>query len=350
MQHSTNYNMNKPERADQYNIDHWNDNTNIVDTELKRNADAIITETERASNAENSKNNKITVTDDSTDLTDSDTFDETSAGSNPTTTKRRTMLLLFNYLKTKFGTASLKNAGNGANQVPYNSSALTSKVGGILCADATGVYNSGKTISDMSKANSLIGICNTVNILTDLEVNIPGFALYEGVKITVFFKEASRSTSDITLNVNSTGKKGIYVYKEGHLRAMKLQSCRMYGTSEFSDKMRWDENTFLDFTYLNGKWVVIGNPKVIHREYDGVTGEVYADGKIEQWGTFTYSTIAKDFLVSFTQKPSMVCTFNSDSSGYPQYKEFPRPISATQWKQIYGNASVSNGTWYAVGY
>ena len=73
------------------------------------------------------------------------------------------------------------------------------------------------------------------------------------------------------------------------------------------------------------------------------------DGRIEQWGTFTYSTTARDFLVPFTQKPSMTCTFNSDSSDYPQYREFPRPISAKQWNQMYGAASLSNGTWFAVG-
>lgn len=34
MQYSTNFNMNKPERADQYNLDHWNQNTDIIDDEL----------------------------------------------------------------------------------------------------------------------------------------------------------------------------------------------------------------------------------------------------------------------------------------------------------------------------
>lgn len=35
MQYSTNLNMNLPERADQYNLDHWNENTNILDTEIQ---------------------------------------------------------------------------------------------------------------------------------------------------------------------------------------------------------------------------------------------------------------------------------------------------------------------------
>ena len=43
MKYSTNYNMNKPELSEQYRLDHWNDNTDIIDTELKRNADNIAT-------------------------------------------------------------------------------------------------------------------------------------------------------------------------------------------------------------------------------------------------------------------------------------------------------------------
>lgn len=56
MQHSTNFNMNKPERADQYNLDHWNENTDILDTALQNEIDNRIAdvnaEETRASNAE----------------------------------------------------------------------------------------------------------------------------------------------------------------------------------------------------------------------------------------------------------------------------------------------------------
>ena len=36
MQYSTNYNMNKPELAEQYRLSHWNDNTDIIDSNMKR--------------------------------------------------------------------------------------------------------------------------------------------------------------------------------------------------------------------------------------------------------------------------------------------------------------------------
>lgn len=41
MQYSENYELNLPELADQYNLSHWNDNTNKIDSELKKNSDAI---------------------------------------------------------------------------------------------------------------------------------------------------------------------------------------------------------------------------------------------------------------------------------------------------------------------
>lgn len=34
MNYSTNYNLNKPERSEQFNIDHWNNNTDIIDSQM----------------------------------------------------------------------------------------------------------------------------------------------------------------------------------------------------------------------------------------------------------------------------------------------------------------------------
>ena len=50
------------------------------------------------------KQDKITITNDTTALTDSDSFDETPAGTNQTTTKRRPLTTLWNYIKTKIDT------------------------------------------------------------------------------------------------------------------------------------------------------------------------------------------------------------------------------------------------------
>lgn len=51
------------------------------------------------------KNDKITVEDDTSVLTDSDSFDETSAGTNPTTTKRRLLSTLWTYIRRKISDA-----------------------------------------------------------------------------------------------------------------------------------------------------------------------------------------------------------------------------------------------------
>lgn len=37
MNYSTNYNLNKPERSEQFNIDHWNNNTDVIDTQMHIN-------------------------------------------------------------------------------------------------------------------------------------------------------------------------------------------------------------------------------------------------------------------------------------------------------------------------
>lgn len=43
MQYSTNYHMNKPELNEQYRLEHWNDNTDILDSELKKVNNRILT-------------------------------------------------------------------------------------------------------------------------------------------------------------------------------------------------------------------------------------------------------------------------------------------------------------------
>lgn len=37
MNYSTNYNLNKPERSEQFNLDHWNNNTDVIDTQMHIN-------------------------------------------------------------------------------------------------------------------------------------------------------------------------------------------------------------------------------------------------------------------------------------------------------------------------
>lgn len=41
MKKSKNYGMNLPQMADQYNLEHWNDNTETIDKELKKLSDQI---------------------------------------------------------------------------------------------------------------------------------------------------------------------------------------------------------------------------------------------------------------------------------------------------------------------
>lgn len=58
------------------------------------------------------KNDKITISDNSTALTDSDVILSGSAGANPSTMKRSALTLLFNYIKNKFGIFSRSTVGD----------------------------------------------------------------------------------------------------------------------------------------------------------------------------------------------------------------------------------------------
>lgn len=61
MKYSTNYHMNKPELSEQYRLNHWNDNTDIIDTELKRNADNITTAETALQNAISEESSRATT-------------------------------------------------------------------------------------------------------------------------------------------------------------------------------------------------------------------------------------------------------------------------------------------------
>lgn len=217
---------------------------------------------------------------------------------------------------------------------------------------ATNAENSntleGESLETVYKMSNAGGVCSTAIDTAAKTVSIPGFTLYTGVRVSVLFSNRNTANNP-TLNVNSTGAIEIRTARANGLVALPRKNAKWRNNSSAFYEM-WQAYTILNLIYNGTYWVVEGNP--VLESYHSTTNSyvVYADGTIEQWGTFTYSTTARDFLVPFTQKPSMTCIFNSNSSGVPQYREFPRPISATQWNQLYGNASVSNGTWYAVGY
>ena len=48
MNYSTNYNLNMPERNEQFNLDHWNANTKVIDTTMKANENKSVDNANRA--------------------------------------------------------------------------------------------------------------------------------------------------------------------------------------------------------------------------------------------------------------------------------------------------------------
>lgn len=52
MKHSVNYNLNKPDYVDQFDLRHWNENVDIIDSVLKDNENAINDEVEARENTD----------------------------------------------------------------------------------------------------------------------------------------------------------------------------------------------------------------------------------------------------------------------------------------------------------
>ena len=60
MKKSINYNLNKPDYADQYDLKHWNQNTDSIDSLLKENSENINNEVRNRESAITAVDNKIT--------------------------------------------------------------------------------------------------------------------------------------------------------------------------------------------------------------------------------------------------------------------------------------------------
>ena len=389
MQYSTNYNMNKPELNEQYRLSHWNENTDIIDTELKSQEDRIAQNENDISGLSSSKNDKITVTNDTTALTDSDSFDETSAGSNPTSIKRRLLTSLWTYIKSKITGAissivdsnltisrALISDSNGKVAVSSTTSTeleyvhnVTSAIqtqidgkvptsrkvnGHALSADVTvtkgdvGLGNVANKGTDSRASNTSTNniqnnvatcisngaICSTASATQEKKITISGFTLFTGAVIRVLFTNNS-SVANPTLNIsydgtNYVGAKSIKVVKNGTKVAPIVHSGKWGGASSATNRM-WDSNTTLELIYDGTDWVIMGNPVLCSYFSTTYSYTVYANGLIKQFasGLTTSTDTWYTFAVAFTQKPAILCCTNNIASNSPPYWAFGWDKSAT---------------------
>lgn len=97
----------------------------------------------------------------------------------------------------------------------------------------------------LDKYGAWYGTCLTASNVATKEVTCPGFTLVDGATIAVRFAHGSQYDGDVALNVNSTGSKYIVDYGQ-------------YCSS--SDRVAWDDDQVIFFTYLGGEFEVVSGP------------------------------------------------------------------------------------------
>jgi hypothetical protein len=147
MNYTTNYNLNKPEATDQYNIQHFNDNADAIDTQMKTNANAI---TALDSAAMKKANNLSDLNDKSTAMTNvMDSFtaatDNNVNSDNIEFMSRKTSGSTKTWYKTKF--SSLWN---------YIAEKISSVLG-LTSSNYNGKSATAGTADDANKLNSNAG-------------------------------------------------------------------------------------------------------------------------------------------------------------------------------------------------
>lgn len=255
---------------------------------------------------------------------------------------------------TTIGNAAGYTAGYSTGNVPIIGSALSSS-GKVVETDtnsklATSLY----TLAQTRDAGNASVVCLDEISTSAKTVSLTFFALTVGTTIRVMFKFGNSGASP-TLNVNGTGAKAIKVVRGGSLITPTVKTGKWRGASSTSYEM-WQPYTILDLMYDGTYWVIIGNP-VVESYYSSNKGySVYADGKIEQWGSFTFSsgTITISFPVSFASVSSpyyvnWVKSGNDDSDDY----YLKRYITRSTDKITVKDYTVKDGStinWYAIGY
>lgn len=167
MKKTTNLNLNKPDDVEQFDINHFNQNADIIDSKIQTNITNI-------SNLQSSKNDNITITDNSAALTDSDSFiSADSAKKNPTALKRTLLTSLWTYIQNKIssvlGLTASAYKGNSASATKL----ATARTLNIQDATAT---NTGTGASFNGEANATIKLPETIkaNITGNVTGNVTG--------------------------------------------------------------------------------------------------------------------------------------------------------------------------------
>lgn len=129
--------------------------------------------------------------------------------------------------------------------------------------------------------NPPMGSCSTANGTVAKVVALNGFALYNGVRVLVSFVYAQTSAQALTLNVNSTGAKIVYV------------NGVATGTS---NPLKWRAAAVLEFVYFSDRWY-----------FSGFAGGYSANFYIAPMPTFHFPSLAASTKPSESDMPVLPC-------------------------------------------
>lgn len=208
-----------------------------------------------------------------------------------------------------------------------------------------------KSLDTVYKMSNAGGICTTAAATQTKSITIPGFTLYEGVRVTVLFKN-SCTTDWPKFTVNTAAAKPIRCTRAGVYHDLTGKFGYWRGASS-SFKEVWQAGTVLTLIYTGNEWVIEGNS--ILESYYSTTNSyvVYADGKIEQWGhstTQTSTSTVLTYLVPFSSATSYSISGNDvyDDRVAANLQMYNK--TASSCKVFRQNQASTNWDWRAVGY
>lgn len=316
----------------------------LVSTNDYATKSALHDEWDRATNAEMlidaTKNTKIQVTDSSATITDSTTFLEGNAGTNPDSFLRHTFSKVWDYINSKIssvlGLTASSYGGNAASAT--NANYATSAGSATTATSATSATNanyatsagSATSASSASNSGALEGKSWRETALSGLYVGdntsslggssytfspsapVGSAELAEGSTVKVTFANALQSSTAITsVNFNYGGRNGqIVAARQNTL--VGLASHVFQGgeySAQYPNKV-WDAYTTLELMWTGTYWLVMGDAVLCSYFSSDANYTVKANGLITE--SYTVNDASSNptlpFYVLFNYAPHVQAT------------------------------------------
>lgn len=304
MQKSTNYKLNLPDFADQFNLNHWNENTEKLDLELKKETDSRINnDNQLQSNINNSvstlRNEISTAETNAKNLANATGVLPIAKGGTGATDAKNGFTNLASGLEQRQNPLDTEYMifKSGVQWALYTFlqfwEYIKGKISSVLGLTESQYNGNAKTATNANNAyRGMVHTCSIDAREVAKTVSIPGFTLTQGACIRVLFTNGN-SVASPTLNVNNTGAKEIRV-KQGSEYVPLSAETGALGQGAYG----WQSNTILELFYTGTYWIVNENAIVnetLNSELGYLSSRVFINGRKELWGgTSPYDITANE--------------------------------------------------------